>query len=76
MQIGSCHCCGLGGSRAVLTTSRWADTGFIHCNRWFCCRGLGRQLLLGVGVVGALVGRPGCSLLMSSLFLPWHTERS
>lgn len=52
------HRCGLGCSHAVRTTSRWADTGFIPCNRWFCCRGFGRQLLLGVGAVGALVCRP------------------
>lgn len=55
--------CGLGGSHAVLTTSHWADTGFIHCNEWFCCRIFGKQLLLVVGCrcPDFQSGVPGCS---------------
>lgn len=75
------HRCGLGGSRAVLTTSCWADTGFIHYNKWFCCRVFGKQLLLVLGCrcPGLQTTAPGCSpcsLVMSSLFLRWHEERS
>lgn len=57
------HRCGLGGSRAVLTASCWADTGFIHDNKWFCCRVVGKQLLVVLGC-----GCPGlCSWLLSLL---------
>lgn len=48
-QVAVGHCCGLGESRAALTTSRWAGTAFIHCNKWFRCGALGKQLLVVSG---------------------------
>lgn len=48
-QAAVAHCCGLGGSHAVLTVSHWTDTGFIHYNKWFCCRVFERQVVAVVG---------------------------
>lgn len=48
-QVAIAHCWGLGGSRAVLTTSRWTDTGFIRYNKWFCCGVFGKQLVVVIG---------------------------
>lgn len=48
-QVAVAHCCGLGGSHAVLATSRWTDTGFIHYNKWFCSGVFGKQLVVVIG---------------------------
>lgn len=48
-QVAVARCRGLGGSRAVLPTSRWTDAGFIQYNKWVLCGVFGKQLVVIIG---------------------------